>query len=73
MRTIDKVLSELVNSFYRQKPLPKTAVVFKMKMIAAIEYCKEFNLPIPDYDAHIEARESQNDMVAQDAIETDTD
>jgi hypothetical protein len=56
VKITDKVLSELVESWFRQKPIPKTAVVFKMKLKSAINYCKESGLEIPAYDAHIASR-----------------
>lgn len=55
MPKVDDVLKDVVESFYRQKRLPSTAVVFKMKMAAAIEYLKSKGHELPHYDKHVEA------------------
>ena len=44
------IIRNLVENFYKQKPLPNTAACFKMKMIAAIDYCKEKKIVLPVYD-----------------------
>ncbi len=46
----DLVLKNLVEAFYRQKPLPPTAVVFKMNIIEAIKYLKNKGYELPHYD-----------------------
>lgn len=45
------VLKKLVEAHYRQKPLPKTSIVFKMAMIESLEYLKEHKVDLPYYDA----------------------
>lgn len=46
------IIKEFVESYYRQKPLPGSAFVFRTKLRNAIDYCKANNLEIPAYDAH---------------------
>ena len=59
MSESDKILQNLINNYYKQKPLPKTAVVFKMAMNRAIDYCKKNNIEISELDKFLKMREKQ--------------
>jgi len=62
-----KIIQEFVNSFYRQKPRPGTAIVFKMKLRAAVDYCKANNLEIPAYDQAV--KDYEESQKAQKALD----
>lgn len=46
-----EVLKDLVEAYYRQKPLPPRAIIFRAKMSTAIKHLKANNVAMPVFDA----------------------
>lgn len=66
MEKADRLLAQLIETFYEQRPnIPRVSVRVKMAMIEAIKYCEENNIPLPSHTARLEEFRLQREKEGQ--------